>query len=120
MAMDGHETSCLKASYALAAAKQNKYWAMSDILFLESPDSEKEILEYARLVDFDIKQLKEDANAELMKEELKTAVADADSKEINGTPTLYVGMKKLVGVGSYPEFKQTVIEQGGIEKKQHD
>ena len=120
MVMDGHETSCLKASYALAAAKQNKYWAMSDILFIESPESEKEIIEYARLVDFDIKQLKEDANADEMKEELKAAVADADSKEINGTPTLYVGMKKLIGVGSYPEFKQTVIEQGGIEKKQHD
>ena len=117
MAMEGHENSCLKASYALAAAKQNKYWAMSDILFIEVPETEKEILEYARLVDFDVKKLKEDANAEAMKKELEEAVADADSRDINGTPTLFVGMKKLIGTGSYPEFKQVVIEQGGIEKK---
>lgn len=120
MVMDGHENSCLKASYALAASKQNRYWDMSDILFIENPENEKEILEHARLVDFDIKKLKEDANADSMKDELKTAVADADSKEIMGTPTLFVGMKKLIGVGSYPEFKKTVIEQGGIEKKNHD
>ena len=120
MVMEGHENSCLKASYALAASKQNRYWDMSDILFIENPENEKEILEYARLVDFDIKKLKEDANAETMKDELKASVADADSKEIMGTPTLFVGMKKLIGVGSYPDFKQIVIEQGGIEKKQHD
>lgn len=120
MVAEGHENSCLKAGYAFAAAKQNRYWDMSDILFIENPRNEKEILEHARLVNFDIKKLKEDANNPLIKEELEAAVAEADKKEITGTPTLFVGMKKLVGVGSYPEFKQIVIEQGGIEKQKHD
>ncbi len=119
MRHEGHKNSCLKAKYALAAAKQNKYWVMSDLLFLDSPESEKEIIEEARLLEFDVKKLKEDANSEEIKIEIKDSIADADSKEINGTPTLYIGMKKQVGIGSYPEFKQIVIEQGGKEKANH-
>ena len=100
--------------------KQNRYWEMSDYLFLEAPDNEKQILEVARLLNFDIKKLKEDANSEEIKKEIENGVLDADSKEIVGTPTLFIGMRKEVGVGSYPELKQIIIEEGGKEKAIHD
>lgn len=119
MKHDGHKNSCLKAKYALAAAKQNKYWVMSDILFIDSPEDEKEIIEQARLLDFDIKKLKQDANSEEIAKEVQNSIADADSKEISGTPTMYIGLKKQIGIGTYPEFKQMVIEQGGKEKANH-
>ena len=120
MQHEGHTTSCLKAQYAIAASKQNRYWEMSDYLFLEAPDNEKQILEVARLLNFDIKKLKEDANSEEIKKEIENGVLDADSKEIVGTPTLFIGMRKEVGVGSYPELKQIIIEEGGKEKAIHD
>lgn len=113
MRHDGHKTSCLKASYALAAKKQNMYWQMADILFAASPENEKEIIEEARLLDFDIKKLKEDANSEEIKNEIVSSIADADSKQVDGTPTLFIGMRKIVGAGSYPEMRNIVIEQGG-------
>ena len=113
MLHDGHKSSCLKTSYALAAAKQNKYWQMADLLFVTSPESEKEIIEEARLLDFDIKKLKQDANSEEIKEEIKKSILEADSKEVNATPTLFIGMKKQLGIGSYNELKQMVLEQGG-------
>lgn len=113
MMHDGHKTSCLKTSYALAASKQNKYWQMADLLFITSPESEKEIIEEARLLDFDIKQLKLDANSEEIKQEIQKSIQDADSKEINVTPTLFIGIKKQLGVSSYPQLRETVIEQGG-------
>lgn len=119
MQHEGHATSCLKAQYAIAASKQNRYWEMSDYLFLEAPDSEKQILEVARLLNFDIKKLKEDANSEEIKKEIENGVLDADSKEIVGTPTLFIGMRKEVGVGSYPELKQIIIQEGGKEKEIH-
>ncbi len=119
MQHEGHTTSCLKTKYALAAAKQNRYWEMSDYLFLEAPDSEKQILELARLLNFDVKKLKEDANSEEIKNEIKNGVLDADSKDIVGTPTLFIGMRKEVGVGSYPELKQIIIQEGGKEKPIH-
>ncbi|MBE7705318.1 MAG: hypothetical protein E7Z90_05860 [Cyanobacteria bacterium SIG29] len=119
MKYEGHKNSCLKARYAIAAKEQNKYWQMADILFIEAPETEKEIIEQARLFDFDIKKLKEDAHSDKTTEEIKNSIIDADSKEIYGTPTLYIGLKKQIGVDSYPTFKQLVIEQGGIEKKNH-
>lgn len=116
---DGHKNSCLKAQYALAAKKQNKYWQMADIIYIDSPDDEKQILEAARLADFDIKKLKEDAHSREIADEIKASVADADAKEIYGTPTLIIGMKTILGVKQYPEFKKMIIEMGGREKANH-
>ena len=117
MQHEGHKNSCIKSKYALAAAKQNMYWQMSDILFEQSPENEKEIIEKARLLDFDIKKLKEDANSEKIAEELQESIKEADSKGITGTPTFLIGMRKIMGIGSYPALKQAVIEQGGREKQ---
>lgn len=116
MQHEGHKNSCIKAKYALAAAKQNKYWQMSDVLFAENPEDEKSIIEQARLLDFDIKQLKTDAHSEEVKQEIVDSIKLADSKRISGTPTIYIGMRKLIGINSYPDFKQVIIEQGGKEK----
>ncbi len=114
----GHKNSCLKSRYALAAKRQNKYWNMSDALFSQGPETEKEIIDEARLLDFDIKKLKEDANSEEVKQEISDMIKDADSKNITGTPTLFIGMKMQLGIPSYPEFKKMIIDNGGREKKQ--
>ena len=119
MQFDGHKNSCLKSRYALAAEKQNKYWRMADILFAEAPEDEKGIIEKARLADFDIKKLKHDANSEEIKKELENSILEADSKGVDGTPTLFINMKKQLGVGSYPDFKAIIIEQGGKEKQEN-
>ncbi len=120
MQHEGHKNSCLKTSYALAAARQNMYWQMADILFEQSPDTEKEIIEEARLLDFDIKKLKEDANSEEIKKEIENSIKEADTKNVTGTPTIFIGIKNMFGAASYPEFKKFVIENGGREKSQHD
>ena len=120
MKFDGHKTSCIKAKYALAAAKQNKYWQMADVLFNEAPESEKEIIEEARLLDLDIKKLKEDANSEQVKNEIQEMIKYADSQAITGTPTFVIGVNKKIGIDSYGEFKKYIIEQGGKEKLNHD
>ena len=64
------------------------------------------------------KKLEADANSEEIKKELEESILDADEKEVRATPTIFIGIKKLEGVPSYPEFKQMIIEQGGIEKQQ--
>ena len=113
MQHEGHKNSCLKAKYVLAAGKQNKYWQMSDILFSESPNDEKEIIEQARLLDFDIKKLKETAHSEEIENELKESVDFANSKGVIGTPTLFIGIKKVMGIDSYPNFKNMIKSFGG-------
>ena len=120
MKFEGHKTSCLKAKYALAAAKQNKYWQMADVLFSEAPESEKEIIEEARLLELDIKKLKEDAHSEQIKKEIQDTIKFADSQDITGTPTFVIGVNKILGINSYGDFKKYIIEQGGKEKINHD
>ena len=119
MKFEGHKGSCLKSRYALAAAKQNKYWIMSTLLFFEKEmNSEDNILKVAKKRHFDLKKLREDANSEEIKEELKQSILEADAKNIKVTPTIFIGMKKLEGVGPYQELEKIVIEQGGIKKSQ--
>lgn len=119
MKFDGHKGSCMKSRYALAAAKQNKYWDMSNILFFaQDIQTEADILKHAKKIKLNTKQLEQDANSEEIKKEITDSILEADSKEVRVTPTLFVGMKKLEGIPSYPEFEQIVIEQGGIKKKQ--
>lgn len=120
MKHEGHKNSCLKAKYVLAAGEQNKYWQMSDILFLENPETEKDILEQARLFDFDVKKLKQDANSTEIANKIKESINYAAERDITGTPTLCIGIKKILGVGSYPDFKQMVIEQGGKLKQENN
>ena len=120
MRFEGHKGSCLKARYALAAANQNMYWQMADVLFSEAPETEKEIIEEARLLDLDIKKLKEDANSEQIKKEIQEMIKYADSQDITGTPTFVIGVNKKIGINSYGEFKKYIIEQGGKEKVNHD
>ncbi len=115
----GHQNSCLKSYYAMAALKQNKYWEMGSILFDSGVKTEKDILEKARLIDFDIKKLKADAASEEVKNQISDFIKDADKKGIDGTPTFFIGIKRILGIGSYPEFKKKVIEQGGREKPNH-
>lgn len=117
MKTEGHKNSCLKSQYALAAAKQNLYWQMSDILFSKDVETEKDIIEEARLINFDIKKLKQDANSEEIKKEIEESIKNADAHQVTGTPTLYIGVRTILGISSYPQFKQIVIEQGGRERK---
>ena len=116
----GHKNSCLKARYALAAAKQDKYWDMGQILFNGDIENEKDIIGAARLIDIDIKKLKEDANSEEIKKELENSVNEANAKGVEGTPTMFIGMKKLVGTGTYPEFLDTIKKLGGIRKSENE
>lgn len=118
--IEGHKNSCIKSKYAYAALMQNKYWEMSDILFVENPETEKEILEEARLADFDIKKLKEDAHGKEVEEQIAKTVKDSEDHGVIGTPTIFVGIKKLMGVGPYPQFVEVVVSQGGKLKKEYE
>ncbi len=120
MKIPGHKNSCLKAKYAVAAGMQNKYWIMADLLFANHPETEEEILALAKKSKFNMKRLIADKNSDKVANKIKEFVAEADRREINGTPTIIIGMQKLLGVSSYPEFKKLIIEHGGKEKANHD
>ena len=117
MKNEGHKSSCIKAQYAHASAKQNRYWDMVNILFFNDEVTEEDkILELAKKQRFNIDKLKEDANSEEVMKEIQDGIQEADSKQITGTPTIFIGIRRLDGIGTYPDLKNIIIEQGGREK----
>ena len=70
-------------------------------------------------MDIDIKKLKEDAHGQEVKDEINSVVEDAKVNDITGTPTFVFGMKKFVGINSFPEYRQQIINLGGREKQNH-
>ena len=69
------------------------------------------------MLDLDVMRLKNDANSEETKQKLNDNIKLANSKGVKGTPTIFVGMKQIFGIGTYPEFVETIIEQGGVRKE---
>ena len=111
-----HHGSCMMAKYAIAAEKQGKFWDMNTQLFEKQPVSEKEIIEIAKKLNLDIDKLQEDANSLETMHKIQKDIDEAYSLRINGTPSTAINGKSQVGIKSYSELKQWVIDEGGIEK----
>ena len=113
----GHEGSCQMARYSLAAKKQGKYWEANSILFEKTPSSEKEILKnLSEIKGINKKQLKEDANSDEIKQELKQEIDNAIKQKIDATPTIIINMQKITGNMPYNTFKEKLINNGATEK----
>ncbi len=100
------------AAYASeAAAKQGKFWEMTDILFknqktwAKSNDPQKEyFLNYAKELNLDLDQFKKDSNSAEVKNRVNEDLSEADKMGINSTPTFFLNGQK-VEVNNFNEFK---------------
>lgn len=116
-ARSDHQGSCLMSRYAIAAEKQGKFWDMNDMLFENTPKTEDEIIDLAKKLRLNTKELKNDANSEYVKNKLLDDIKLADKYEIEGTPTFFIGMQKHLGAVPYYELKELLIKSGAKEKK---
>ncbi|MCR5262202.1 MAG: thioredoxin domain-containing protein [Candidatus Gastranaerophilales bacterium] len=115
----GHEGSCRMARYALAAKKQGKYWEANEILFDKTPSSEKEIIKLlSHIKGIDKNKLISDANSQEIKDELKKDIDEALEKQIEGTPTIIINLKKTTGNIPYLDLKERLLNSGATEKSQ--
>ena len=112
----GHSNSCLKAKYALAARKQNKFWYMNDLLMFKSPETEEDILKLAQSMNIDVPKLKADAHSEEIAKALEEEIETTERLQINATPTLIIGVKRHTGSMSYPEYREMLIQMGAEER----
>ncbi|MFI3299896.1 MAG: vitamin K epoxide reductase family protein [Candidatus Gastranaerophilales bacterium] len=107
-----HEGSCTAARYALAAEEQGRFWDINSILFEKKPKTEAEILEIAAELDFDIEKLIDDADSIEVSNRLRKEIDFANQNGINGTPTIVLNRKIIVGIKPYDEFKALLIKAG--------
>ncbi|MDD3594750.1 MAG: vitamin K epoxide reductase family protein [Candidatus Gastranaerophilales bacterium] len=112
-----HKNSCLYAQYALAAKKQGKYWGLLTKMFENNTSlTEDKVLEYAKELGLDTKQLKKDAYSKEVKEQLKEDIETTLDMKIYATPTYSINGKKYEGVFQYNELEKLVKELGAKKK----
>ena len=108
--LNGHETSCIEARYALASRKQNKYWGVANVIFDKKPENEQMLIkaiENAKL-GIDIEKLKADVDSKEIKDELQNDIAKAAQRGIMGTPAIEINGVLYIGSSPYEELKERI------------
>lgn len=114
----GHEDSCMLARYAYAAEKQGDFWAMNTLLFDAKPVDEKAVISLAGKLGLDVKKLEQDANSIEAMNAVRNDIELATDQGFNGTPVTVVNGKSHIGIKTYNEFKDWLIEQGAVPREE--
>lgn len=101
-----------EAAYAAeAAGKQNKFFAMTDILFNKQNEWEnkgdvKDIFEsYAKDLNLNVEAFRKDRDSQETKDKVSADTLSGEKAQINATPTFFLNGKK-VEINSFDEFKR--------------
>jgi protein-disulfide isomerase len=106
-----HEGACRLARYAIASENQGKYWEMASMLFETQPKSDKEVMELAKGLKFDVKRFRADISSRETQKRLNQEIEEGILNGVDGTPTLVVNGKHYIGLKPYYEFKRIIMER---------
>lgn len=109
-----HDHAQLAAQASEAAANQDMFWQMHDLLFenqafwstLEDPT--ETFLDYASELELDIDQFNADLNSQEVEEKVNTDYQSAIQAGVNSTPTFFLNGKKLSNPATYETFKSLI------------
>ena len=114
-----HGNSYLAAQTSEAAARQNKFWEMYNVLF----DKQSEWAEqanagdifngYAESLGLNLEQFKNDLDSQTVKDKIEKNKKEGGEKALNlsGTPTLYLNGQLIQLPDSYDKFRQLLSAQ---------
>ena len=100
-----HEDALLAAVASEAAALQNKFWEMHDLIFENQQDlSEENILALAESLKLDRKKFEKDLENEKLLDKVKADLESGIRSGVNGTPTFFVNGIKYNGSWEYADL----------------
>lgn len=109
-----HPNARISGQAAFAAHKQNKFFEMEDLLFVNQKDwanaSEPSgiFMDYARELKLDAKKFQNDMNSDEAKKYVTDSENQALSEGINSTPTFILNGVKIKNPAGYEEFKKLI------------
>jgi protein-disulfide isomerase len=104
-----HPDAPLAHRAALAAAQQNKFWEMHDLLFANRQRAKRDdLLAYAGRLGLDLDRFREDLDSDRITRLIDADKAEGTSRHVDGTPTFYVNGRAYVGARSLAQLKQIV------------
>ena len=106
---DVHPQARLAAEAAEAAAAQDKFWDMHDLL-LAHQDKLKimDLLRYAELLGLDANRFHDDLMNHTHRDRVAQDVDSADLSGVSGTPTFFINGRRHYGAYDLPTLKQAV------------
>ena len=111
-----HPNACFMARGAIAAKKQGNYWGMSSLLYENQPTKIEDMIKLADKLGFDKEQFIKDFESEEIAKKLESEIKNAESKNVDATPTMFVNGKRQVGVMPYKEL-QELLEKNGAKRR---
>jgi len=109
-----HPNARISSQAAYAAYRQNKFFEMEDLLFVNQKDWAKAsnpsgiFMDYARELKLDAKKFEADMNSEEAKKYVIDSENQALSEGINSTPTFILNGVKIKNPQGYDEFKKLI------------
>lgn len=120
-----HQNAFAGARAAEAAAMQNKFWQMHDLLYdnqsqwSESSDPSPFFKQYAQQLGLNVTQFEKDYASSAVNDAVNADKAAGSKLKVEGTPTFFLDGKQLTTQqsGSLSSFEQTIKD--AIAKKSH-
>lgn len=106
-----HPDAFQAALAAEAAAKQNRFWEMHDILFENQDRLDMEALEYyAEQLGLNLNKFQHDIRSKELQDKVESDIESGLRSGVNGTPSFYINNEKYNEDWS-EEFLKSVLEQ---------
>lgn len=112
-----HPLAIPSAQVSEAAARQNRFWEMHDLLFqnqtnwVNDPKPMEKFKEYARILNLDMNQFEKDFNSKQTKRKISTDRLLANRLELRGTPTFFLNGEKIQNLNAYEDLKKLIEEK---------
>jgi len=111
-----HPQAELAAKVAEAAALQNKFWEMHNLLFENQQEwsQNKKALDifisYAQKLNLDSKKFINDLENPQVQKKIQRDINNGNLDKINGTPSFFVNGQKINNPRSYNQFKNEILQ----------
>ncbi len=109
-----HQNAEMAAQAAEAAAQQDKFWEMHDLLFdnqiqwseVSKPESIFE--NYADSLGLDIDKFKQDFESDIIKDKVETDHQSGIRSKVDATPTFFLNGKQIQNPNNYESFRDLI------------
>jgi len=107
-----HQNAQIAAEAALAAGEQGKYWEMHDTMFKNQQNLDRASLEkYAADLKLDMAKFKAALDSGKFKAQVEADSKAGSAVGADGTPTLFVNGRKIVGAQPFENFAKLIDEE---------
>ncbi len=114
---ESHAADFMAAMAAEAAAVQDKFWPMHDMIYENQQDLHgNSFLEFARRLSLDEHQFGKDWQSETIRQKIEADFESGIRSGVNGTPTFYINGERVAYDGSYESLAEAINAQKKMVK----